>query len=123
MLAKLRSVSGSSISASSSAATRKSVDRARLFFREARERLALHEFPFHRVERRQSGMFALQPRKIVLDAEQLADEILEIRRQFDDQLGARFVVRRGRIFAGLRSAARIIPEPSGVTPLGSCRQV
>jgi len=69
-------------------------------------RLALHELALAGVQRRQRVVARLQGAHLGADAEQLADEVLQIRPKADQQLAVSLVVQR----SGLR--------PTGEQPLG-----
>ena len=58
------------------------------------DRAALHEQPLDRIERRQLVVPRLQRPHLGGDAEQLADEILEMRREIDQQVGFSLAVER-----------------------------
>ncbi len=69
------------------ASRRVGVDRRRLLLRHAFHGAALHEQTLYGVKRRQCLMPRLQRARLFADAEQLGDEILEMRRQVDQQFG------------------------------------
>ncbi len=64
----------------------RAVDRRRVCLLDALDRAALHEQPLDRIERRQRVVARLQRANLGSDAEQRAEEILDMRRQFDQQL-------------------------------------
>ena len=66
---------------------------------------ALHEQALHRIQRRERVVPALRCAQLGFDAEELADEGIEIRRQLDQQLG--FGFWRGRARAQPRGAEPI----------------
>ena len=72
------------------------------------DRAALHEQPLHRVERRQRVVPRLQRADLGGDAEQLADEILEMRRDIDQQVGFGFArrARPGRARAAISRSCK-----------------
>ncbi len=69
---------------------------------EFRQRLALHEQPLDAEDRRELVVPFGQRARLGLDAEQLRHEVLELRRQRDQQFG--FGLRRERLGRGARRA-------------------
>ena len=58
------------------------------------QRAPLHELPLHGVERRQLVMPLGERLRFALDAKQLGDEILDVWRECDQELGLRIAGRR-----------------------------
>ena len=77
-----------------------SVDLGGLFRRVAGQRLFLDEFALDGVERREFVVLRLEIVKRFIDAEQMADEVFEMRRDGDDEFGLLFEGQRGRILTG-----------------------
>ncbi len=77
---------------------RRAVERRSLLGTVLLRRAPLHEQPFHRVERVKRLMTGDERAQFGGDTEQLAEEVLELRRELDDQVGfrlARCRIRRG----------------------------
>ena len=74
------------ISASSSPREGRAVDCRGVRFLDAFDRASLHKQALDRIERRQIVMARLQRPHLRRDAEQLAEEILDMRRQLDQQI-------------------------------------
>jgi len=66
----------------------------------AGEGFLLDEAPLHGIERREMVMALLKSAQIGLDVEEGADEVFEVRRNFDDEFGALFRGEGGGIAAG-----------------------
>ena len=78
----------------------RAVERRGILFLHSLDRTALNEEPLYRIERRQLVMTRLQCPHIGRDAEQPAKEILDMRRQIDNE------VRFGRMLEPVRIAPR-----------------
>ena len=78
------------------------IDRRRLLRRLPRQRFLLDELPLHRIERRQVMVPRLEIMQRFMDTEQLPDEIFEMRRHLNDQLGRLLRRQRCRILASRR---------------------
>ena len=75
----------------------RSVECRGLGFLDPPDRAALHEQAFDRIERRQRVMARLQRLHLVRDPEQIAEEILDVRRQFDEQIRLSLMLEPVRI--------------------------
>jgi hypothetical protein len=76
------------------------VDEGGLFGRVSGESLFLDEFALDGVERREFVVFRLEIVKRFIDAEQMADEVFEVRCDGDDEFGLLFEGERCGIFSG-----------------------
>ena len=77
----------------------------------------LHKQPFHRIKQRQLVMTRLQRPYIRLDAKQRADEILEVRREIDQEVG--FVEALDRIRIAPRRHQPIMQPDIGLGEMGN----
>ncbi len=77
------------------------IDGCGFFGRVAGEGFALHESALDGIERGEFVMVRLGFAQFALDAEELADEVLKIRCQFDEEFRRRFGRQRGRIAASI----------------------
>ncbi len=73
---------------------RGTIERRGFFGRHALDGATLHEEALHLIERRQRMMTRLERAHLGLDAEEVADEILEMQREIDQQLGVRLGLER-----------------------------
>ena len=112
--------SGAPISRSSCVAQRGRVERGRGVRAVRVHRLALHELALDDVERRELVMPRLERAHLVADAEQRGEEVLEMRRERDQELGLGLAVERiGRVAGGgearrqRRDRPRAVPRRSG----------
>ena len=82
------------------------VDRAGLLLGDSADGLLLHEPALQRVDRRQAVVLGLERAQVGGYPEQLADEILDVRRQFDNEIGLLFARQRAGVSPGVKQALR-----------------
>ena len=92
-------------------AQRVGVERRRFRLVVRLERAALHEQALHGIERRQIGVGLAQRAQFLLDAEQLAEEIVDMGGDRDDQADSALA---SRLFGSARAAIRRPARPSSV---------
>ena len=94
-----------------------SVDRHGIGFFDALDGAPLHEQPLDRVERRQFVMVRLQCPYLGCDPEQLADEIFEMGREIDQQVG--FVEALDDVRAAPRRHQPVVQTDLGFGKMGN----
>jgi hypothetical protein len=75
------------------------IDQGGFFGRISGESFFLDEFAFDGVERREFVVLSLKIVKRFIDAEEMADEVFEMRRDGDDEFGFLFLGERERVFS------------------------
>ena len=77
----------------------KAIYLSRFFFRESGEGFALNEAALDGEEWSEFGVLGLKAAEFGFDAEELADEVFEIGRDFNDEFGVLFLSEGSRVFA------------------------